>query len=288
MLRNPLITIVLLSLIQACTAETGINKVWELDGFSTPESVLYDETNNVLYVSNINGSALEKDNNGFISRVSPDGEMLELKWVEDMNAPKGLALHSGKLYVTDIDSLIEIDIESGSISQRYVAEDAKFLNDVTTTMEGKVYVSDMLTNTIYCLHEGVLTKWLEDAQLNSPNGLLAESDRLIVATWGVMTEGFATDVAGHMKAVSYHDKTITSIGDGSPIGNLDGVEAIQDNYLVTDWMVGKLFQVDQSSNAKLLLQLEQGMADHEWIASKSMVLLPMMMNDKLLAYHFEQ
>ncbi len=47
-------------------------------------------------VSNINGGALAEDNNGFVSVLSPDGQVTTLKWIEggknkvSLDGPKGL------------------------------------------------------------------------------------------------------------------------------------------------------------------------------------------------------
>lgn len=286
-----------LFLLQACSENTPTNVTheekkesktielnWEVTGLSAPESAVYDSTKNIIYVSNVNGSPMEKDENGFISTISPEGEIIELNWVEGLNAPKGLSLFANKLYVADIDTLVVIDTNSGEIIGQYQDEDAKFLNDVTITKDGKVFVSDMMTNKIHCLDGESFNVWLSDEKLISPNGLHAETDQLIVGSWGVMTDGFATDVPGHLLTVDLNTKSIANLGNGQPIGNLDGVEAFGEDFLVTDWMVGKLFQIDRTGKAELLLELEQGMADHEFIADKNLVLLPMMMNDKLLAY----
>lgn len=265
--------------------DENLQKLWETDGFSNPESVVHDRQANVLYVSNVNGAASEKDDNGFISKVSLDGEILEKEWVTGMHAPKGLAIHNNKLYTADIDSLIEIDIATASITNRYQVADAKFLNDVAASPAGEIYVSDMALNRIHVLKNGEFSLWLESPELEAPNGLLVQGDSLILGAWGVMTEGFSTEVPGHLKSISLKDKSITSIGDGTPIGNLDGVEADRDgDYYVTDWMVGKLFHIDRNGNAEVLLTLEQGMADHTYIQDKDMILLPMMMGNKLLAY----
>src|SRR5690606_9584497 len=51
-------------------------------GFQTPESVLHDPAADVYIVSNISGNPPEKDNDGFLSRVSPEGQVIALKWVE--------------------------------------------------------------------------------------------------------------------------------------------------------------------------------------------------------------
>lgn len=259
--------------------------LWETTGFSNPESVIYDDKANVLYVSNVNGSAVEKDGNGFISKVSLEGEILELNWITGLNAPKGLAIHNNKLYTADIDTLVEIDITSANISNRYKVTDAKFLNDVAAGKGGEIYVSDMMLHRIHCLKNGIFSIWLETTDLESPNGLLVQGDQLIVGAWGMMTEGFSTERAGHLKSISLKDKSIRNIGDGSPVGNLDGVEADLDgDYYVTDWMAGKLLHIERSGKVDELLALEQGMADHEYIQQKDIILLPMMKSNKLLAY----
>src|SRR5687768_14246347 len=83
---------------------------WETETkLTTCESVIYDKERDVLYVSNIDGNPEAKDGNGFISKVSLDGKVTEEKWVKGIDAPKGLGLANGKLYVTDIDRVHEID-----------------------------------------------------------------------------------------------------------------------------------------------------------------------------------
>jgi len=104
-------------------------EVWSLDGFQAPESALLDTEHNVLYVSNVAGEANAKDGVGFISKVSLDGKMQEAEWVKGLNAPKGLVMHGDKLYVSDVDQLVEIDVNSGAVTNTYNAEGAQFLND---------------------------------------------------------------------------------------------------------------------------------------------------------------
>ncbi len=263
---------------------TRLDLVWEIQGFNNPESVIYDAASDILFVSNVNGSGVEEDGNGYISKILLDGTVLRKEWVVGLNAPKGLTIHEGTLYVADIDTLVAIDIASGTISNSYEVDDAKFLNDVAADKDGRIFVTDMVLNRIHCLCDGQFSIWLESPELENPNGLHPEGDNLILGAWGVMTEGFATDVPGHLKSISIKDKSITSLG-GAPIGNLDGVESDgMGGYYVTDWMAGKLYQIDKAGKATLLLELEQGMADHEVILEKNLILLPMMNNDKVLAY----
>ena len=284
------LTILFTMLFSAGTMAGGaaLESMWETTDLSNPESVVYDVDNNVLYVSNVNGDAGAKDGNGFISRVSLDGDLLEKEWVGGLDAPKGLAITDGKLFAADIDTLVEIDIASGTVSNRYTVADAKFLNDVAASRTGDVFVSDMALNRIHKLDDdsGEFSIWLESPDLLNPNGLyVQDKDTLIVAAWGVMTDGFATETPGHLLAVNIGDKSIRAIGDGSPVGNLDGVEEDSDgSFYVTDWMNGKLFHITPAGHVDLLLTLEQGMADLEFMPGNGMAYLPMMMNNKLLAY----
>lgn len=258
---------------------------WETANFKNPESVVYDRARDLLYVSNVNGEPTAKDGNGFISTVSMSGEIQNLKWITGLDAPKGLAIYKNKLYIADIDTLVEIDITSSEVSNRYDVADAKFLNDVAAAEDGHIYVSDMVLDRIYRLHDGKFELWLEDTALENPNGLLVHKGRLVVGSWGVMKDGFRTETPGHLKVVSFDDKSISSIGEGKPTGNLDGIEADLDgDYYVTDWMAGKLLHIDQDGNSEVLLDLGQGSADLEFIADQDLLLIPMMNDNKLLAY----
>ena len=258
--------------------------LWETTGFNNPESVVYDASNDVLFVANVNGGATDKDGDGYIAKVSTDGTIIEQHWVAGLHAPKGMTLHADMLYVADIDTLVVINIPSATIHKKYPVVDAVFLNDVVANDAGEIFVSDMLLNRIHRLSNDQFEIWLESPQLENPNGLYINGDQLILGSWGVMEDGFATEVSGHLKSISLQDRSITSLG-GTPIGNLDGVEAIsQDSYYVTDWMAGKLFNINQQGEAELLLHLEQGMADLEVLVEQKIVILPMMNSDKVLAY----
>lgn len=271
-------------------AESGTLKMsWETSAeLKQPESAIYDAKRNVLYVSNINGKGTEANNLGFLSQVSLDGKIEQLEWIKGLNAPKGMALRGDKLYVSDIKELVEIDIEKGAISKRYPAAGAVFLNDVAVADDGTVYVSDMMTDTIHRLQNGSLTAWLKSSALQSPNGLHVEGDRMIVGAWGIRSEGFKTQIPGHLRLVSIKDRSIKSLGHGKPVGNLDGVEADgKGNYYVTDWTAGKLFHITPSGDAKILLELEPGSADHEFVAERNLIVIPMMKNNKVMAFTVE-
>jgi sugar lactone lactonase YvrE len=262
-------------------------KVWQAEGLDGPESAVLDSGEGVLYVSNVNGDAAAADGNGYISKLSLKGEIVDKEWVTGLDAPKGLALHDGKLYVSDIDKLVVIDTATGEIVASHEASGATFLNDVSAHEDGRVFVSDMMENQIWKLEGDQLELWLEDEALGNPNGVLAEGDRLLIATWGKPKEDFSTDVPGQLKAIDYETKEIQSLGD-EPVGNLDGLEADgQGGYLVTDWLSGVLYTFDANGKAEMVMDLNQGSADHEYVEGEKLVVIPMMMDGTVAAYKVE-
>ena len=275
-------------------AEPQLSMLWETKAeFKLPESVIYDKENDFLYVSNMQGDPFTKDKNGFISKVDLDGNIIKLKWIEGLNAPKGLTISKGKLYVADVNELVEIDIKTGKITKKLEAAGATFLNDVTVDTNGNIYVSDMLNDTIYKLDSfGQLTKWLYSPKLEAPNGLHYERGKLIVASWGHPTNGFTPSIVGHLKTVSLKNKEIKSLGNSQPVGTLDGIESDKNgNYFVSDWVGGKLLYIEPDGSFKTLVNLTQGAADHEVIHEKNLLTLPLMNVDdgsgKLIAFEIK-
>ena len=120
-------------------------------GLATPESVLWDDTRRVWYVSNINGSPTARDDNGFIVRLSADGRRLDslpfISGADDdltLNAPKGMALRADTLWVTDIDVVRGFDVTTGMhvADIDLSSQKATFLNDIAVSNEGALYITD--------------------------------------------------------------------------------------------------------------------------------------------------
>ena len=128
-------------------------------------------------MSSINGQILEKDGNGYISRLSPDGKMVNAKWVTGLNAPKGLRSVGGTLWVSDIDEVVAIDIAQLEVTSRVKVDGAQFLNDLATAPDGTIYVSDSNLARIYAVKDGKSSIFVEGAdQVDVPNGLLVDGD----------------------------------------------------------------------------------------------------------------
>jgi DNA-binding beta-propeller fold protein YncE len=280
--------------------QTQVNKLWETPAnLKNPESVAYASKQNILFVSNMNGDPDKKDQNGFISKVSPsNGSIIELKWITGLNAPKGIAISNdnSKLYVSDITDLVQIDIDSGKIIKRFNAPGSSFLNDVVADNQGNIYVSDTDTNTIYKLDTNLgnstsslhLQAWLQSPQLNGPNGLHIgnNKNKLIVVSIGPVSKP-----VGGVEVIDIKNKIITSLGEQgttSPFGGLDGIESDASNthYYVTDNPAGKVYAVNADGTGyQTLIDLHtQGAADLGSIPGQSTIIIPLIQDNKLVAY----
>lgn len=118
-----------------------------------------DPERSYVYVSNINGDPDEKNGQGYLSRLTTDGRLTEQQWVTGLNAPKGMAIHDGYLYVADIDRLVKIELNTGRWVRDFTAPEALLLNDVVANGNGTLYVSDMVGNALYRLQGGEFVAW---------------------------------------------------------------------------------------------------------------------------------
>jgi len=128
----------------------GFSQVAAVTGLSGPESVRYDPAQDLYFVSNFNGTLTAKDNNGFISRVRPDGTIDSLKFVAagrngvTLHAPTGMAISGDTLWVADVQVARAFDRRTGAPlgSVSFAGLGAHLLNDVAVDPNGTVYITD--------------------------------------------------------------------------------------------------------------------------------------------------
>lgn len=254
---------------------------WELTGFDMPESVIYDPIGKQLIVSNIDGHPGATNRQGYLSRVSLDGKLLEQKWITGMNAPKGMAIVDNLLYVGDLKEIHRIDLSTETFLDPILVEASVFLNDVTADDNGNVYVSDFMDHKIYKIEGDQAVLWLEDELISHPNGLFADGDTLYVGNWGQgMREDFTTEVAGSLVAVELESKMVKPVLHGETMGNLDGIVRIGNQLLINDWINGKLFTISPDGK-KEIGTFPVGLADIG--EHNQVVYMPLMLDGKLQA-----
>jgi hypothetical protein len=253
-------------------------------GLATPESVLHDPTSDVYLVSNINGNPTAVDGNGFISRLSPDGKVLALKWIDGakegvtLNAPKGSAIVGDVLYVADISAVRKFDRTTGAPLGAIEVPGATFLNDMCPGPDGSVIVSDsgmaMAGGGVHdtgsaavwkITGEGTLTALAKGAELHRPNGVLETPERGLVV-------------------VPFGGATVMTIGDGGAIGklvalpggSLDGVVRTNDGrLLVSSWETSSVYAIDAAGHVSTVFTDLPAPADIGYDASRNRLLVPL-------------
>jgi hypothetical protein len=270
-----------------------LQPLWTLSNdFASPESAYYDAGSNAVFVSSINGQILEKDGNGYISRLSPDGKMVSAKWVTGLNAPKGIRSLGGTLWVTDIDEVVSIDIATARITARIKVDGAQFLNDLATAADGTIYASDSGLARIYAVKDGESTVFVEGAgQVDVPNGLLVDGRRLLLGTIGVSGprgggagRGAGPPPSGHLYAFDLQTKQRTQL-TADAVGGIDGIESDgRGGLLITDVIGARLLHVAASGQARVLAKFLGGGADLGYIGSKGIAIVPFLAAHTVAAY----
>ncbi|MEO5698418.1 MAG: hypothetical protein ABIQ60_14930 [Burkholderiaceae bacterium] len=276
-----------MSLLTGCA--TSHIQPWSFsEGVNAPESAYLDPGSGYLFISQIGlrpgGTPMDKTGTGVISKLTPNGKVIDARWVTGLNSPKGLRSHGGTLWVSAVDEVVAIDIASGAVKSRIPVPGAKFLNDVATAPDGTVYVSDMLTSKIHSIKEGRVGTFAEGEDLEYPNGLLVEGNSLVVAAWGKPEADFSTKVPGHLYRLDLTTGAKTLITP-RPIGNLDGLESDgRGGYIVSDWVAGKILSIAANGDMRLLRQMKQGTADIAYLSASRTLIVPHMLENSVQAY----
>ena len=270
-----------------------LTPIWDLKSdFAAPESAYYHAASNSIFVSSINGQILERDGNGYISRLSPDGKVVSAKWVTELDAPKGMRSVGSTLWVSDIDDVVAIDIAKGQITARVNVGGAQFLNDLATAPDGSVYVSDSMLSRIYVVKDGKSSVFVEGADVvEQPNGLLVDGSRLILGSIGPAPQpgaapgrGRGPAASGHLFAFDLKTKQRTQLTNEA-VGGIDGIEPDgSGGLLVTDVIGQRLLHVAKSGQVRVLAKFSAGGADFGYIGAKRIAVVPFLFENRVAAY----
>jgi len=225
--------------VDAAAVAPAQPQIVKIEGMQTPESVLFDAEAGMYLVSNINGKPLDKDDNGFIARVSrmPGSKVVDEKWIDGakddvtLNGPKGMALLGDTLYVADIDTVRMFDRKTGAPKGEVKIDGGAFMNDLAAG-DGVIYATDSGLDekfqpgdaqAVYEIKDGKATALIKGKELGAPNGVTFRD--------------------GHLWVVTFASGELYEVKDGKreaieklPKGALDGIEILADGrFLVTSW-----------------------------------------------------
>lgn len=261
--------------------------------FASPESVLHDEAADRYLVSNINGKPDAADGNGYISVLSPDGQVTTPKWIAGgtnkvkLDGPKGLAISQGVLYVADITVVRKFDTKTGAPKGDIPIAGSTFLNDVAAGPDGKIYVSDTGvkagangfeptgTDAVYVIDKGKARPLAKSKELGGPNGLLVTDKGVLVVTMGA-NELYRLDKDGKRSDVT-----------ALPDGMLDGLIAVGDSLLVSSWKASAVFRGKLGGTFETVISNVKGPADIGYDKKRGRVLVPRFLDDAVEAYELK-
>ncbi len=261
-------------------------------GFLAPESVLYDPDQDVYFISNVNGESTAKDGNGFISKVGPDGKVIDLKWIDgakpnvNLNAPKGMGITGNFLYVTDIDVLRIFDKKTGASRGELFVKGATFLNDIAVAEDGTVYVTDTGwksgkegmensgSDAVFKVDPKVVAprEVVKAEELGNPNGITVNAGGI----WAVTAGGELYRITADGKREQ--QKTLPSKG-------LDGLVTLEDGtLLVSSWESSSVYMGQPGGEFTVIAADLKSPADIGYDSKRGRLLVPQMTENKVAIY----
>lgn len=261
-------------------------------GLVAPESVIHDSVDDVYYVSNINGGIADKDHNGFISRVAPDGRVLALKWVDGaadgttLHAPKGLAIAGRTLYAADIDTVRLFDLATGRPQGALAIPGATFLNGLTALPSGEVVGTESAlrvegatvtpTGQDFVYRIGTdrrVAIVAQSSELHQPNGIaVLASGNFLVSTRGA-AEIYELTPAGEKRNVR-----------ALPGKIVDGVGVAPDGRVfASSWETSEVYAVTSDGQVSSPFgKLAAPAADFHFDGARGRILLPLLRANSLV------
>jgi sugar lactone lactonase YvrE len=244
---------------------------------------VHDESADIYLVSNVAGGPSDKDNNGFISRVSPSGEVEELRWISGgvggvvLHAPKGLTLKGDSLFVADLDSVRIYHRETGESLGARGVPGAALLNDLAVGPDGTVYVTDTgvritpagieqaESDAIYRFDaSGAPVALASGANLQNPNGVMVDETGVIVLPFGG-NEVYRLDGSGQRTTLAQ-----------MPGGQLDGGVMLPDGtLLISGWEQQSIYRIAPDGTVTTAIDRVDAPADIGYDATRGRLLVPL-------------
>ncbi|MDQ3695709.1 MAG: SMP-30/gluconolactonase/LRE family protein [Chloroflexota bacterium] len=262
-------------------------------GLQTPESVLYDQVDDIYLISNINGNPFEADDNGFIMQLSPEGDVFAERWIDgaaddvDLDAPKGMAVVDDNLYVTDIDVIRVFDRTSGAPIGTVEIPGATFLNDLAAGPDDSLYVTDMGvqlddagemgpsgTDAVYRIDpDGTVTSLVQAPDIATPNGVEVNANGdIYVVSFAEAGDVFLIQPDGGLVEVAQ-----------VPGGLLDGIIALDDgSLLVSSWGAMAVVRITADGEQITVVDGIASPADLGYDSTRNLLLIPDFMGNRVL------
>jgi DNA-binding beta-propeller fold protein YncE len=253
----------------------------------SPYSFVNDPIEKSYFISSVNGEAETADNNGFITKLNPNGKLLNLKFIQGgkddvtLHAPKGMALVEHVLYVADLDTLRGFDTTTGKPVMALIIRSPAAsrsesvptsLNDVTFDGKGLLYCSDQKANTIYRvdLATQAVSVLITDRSLAGPSGLAVhpKSGQIIAVSW---EKGKISEVSPEGVVTELFSNRFFS----NRFQNLRGVDFDRwGNMYVSDFTTGKVWRMSWDKRFQVIAEFLPSPGDLSIDRANNLILVP--------------
>jgi len=287
MKRKNLIPVILLAPMMALAALAGDtgdiqeveDRIVVIEGLAGPEAVHWDGEQEIWFVSNFNGDAAG-DANGFISRISSDGDIVEREFMTGtdrypLHGPRGMRIKGERLWVADADGLHAFDRRSGVHLEfiDFSSFEPGFLNDVEIGPEGAIYLTDTGNARLFRIVDGEISVVAADELVSPPNGVVWDSTRsaLMLAPWG-----------GGRALIGYRPAQgdLIDVETLPAGGNMDGLEPWQGGLLIASQADQAIWFV-RDGEAEILIRTPGRPADIGLDVSSGRIAVPYIALDRV-------
>lgn len=280
----------------AAVAAEAFTRVGVTSGFDSPESAVYDSTQDMWFVSNIAGGAADKDHNGFISRLKGDGTLDSLHFIKSgvngalLDGPKGLAIHGDTIWVADIDVARAFDKHTGKplANVDFGPMHALMLNAIAVGPDGRIYITDtairlvdgrprhVAPDRIFVIGSGLKgTTAVQDSSMQGADGISWDATRKRFVVVGFTGTAITAWRPGESKV-----EHLTS-----GVGQFDGDEVLPDGRaLVSSWADSSLFVLSGDSLTRVISGGLPTPADLHVDMQRMRVAIPLSSQNEVLFY----
>ncbi len=256
--------------------------------FAGPEKVYYDAAADVYLVSSLNGDPQGVDDNGYITRLAPTGDVLAERWIDGarpevtLHAPRGMVMDATTLYVADVGAVRRFDRKTGAPRGDWEVPGSTFLNDLAVDEQGRVLVTD---SAVYMSPSGPIEQGTDAIYRFDAQGRVetVASGQELLAPDGIVVAG------GRILVAPFLGEAIYAVVDGKPqpvavIGKsrLDGLVALSDGgLLVSSWEAKGVFHIDAAGHVAMILDNLVSPASIAYDGRRAALLVPQLLEGAL-------
>jgi len=273
-LKNKKIIFFIFILIALCVSSFKFLSEKSIAGFHHPESAYFD--GEYIYVSNIGLSSSDRVKDGFITKLDKYGNILEYKFIDNLQSPKGIVLSNNKLYISDSNRIVIKNLESGKI--KYInIKNSKFLNDITV-FRGNIYVTDTVLDTVFKVDKNANVSTFLYQKGLSPNGIIYSKS--LKAFLVVSFNKPAINIVSKSGTI---EKTLNIKNQSG----FDGISIYKNRIYLSDYRKGEILSLNLNlQDIKVVKECKTPIADI--YVGRNLILLPLLEKNQVIIGHIKE